>query len=306
MPMELWVGIGLIFVALALVGGTLGMLVLQRSSPEQKRLRAVVATAGSGPSLILEPERLQEGFDPKLQRLSKALPRSAKDMTRLRRRLAAAGYYSGQAAITYSFAELCLPFVLGGLVLLLLGFGGDGLLLGAIFAVLGYLLPGLWLQRATSQRKKAITNGLPDALDLFIVCMEAGSSLDQAIVKASDELDISHPPVAQELRFVTTEIRAGKPRIEALNNFAKRTGVDDVRSLVAMLVQTDKFGTSIAQALRIHGKNARIKRRQRAEERAGKIGVKLVFPLAFCLFPGVYLVCIGPVVVVIYRHLLSS
>jgi tight adherence protein C len=304
MPMELWVGVGLIFVALALVGATLGMLVLQRSSPEQKRLRAVAA-AGSGSGLIMQTERLAEGFDPKLQKLSKALPRSAKDMTRLRRRLAAAGHYSGEAAIAFSLAELALPFVLGGLVLFLVG-GGDGLILGGIAAVLGYLLPGFWLARATTKRKKAIQNGLPDALDLFIVCMEAGSSLDQAIVKASEELEISHPPLAQELRLLTTEIRVGKSRMEAMTNLAKRTGVDDVRSLVAMLVQTDKFGTSIAQALRTHAKNARIKRRQRAEERAGKIGVKLVFPLVFCLFPGVYLVCIGPVVVTIYRNLILT
>ena len=150
---------------------------------------------------------------------------------------------------------------------------------------------------------KAIENGLPDALDLIIVCIEAGSSLDQAIVKASDELEITHRPLAHEMRMITTEIRAGKPRLEAFTNFAQRTKVPDVRSLVTMLTQTDRFGTSVSQALRIHAETSRTKRRQRAEERAAKIGVKLVFPLVLCIFPAVYVVCIGSAVVAIYRGL---
>jgi tight adherence protein C len=303
MPVELLVGIGVLFVAVALACGTGVMLLLQRTSPEQRRLRAVAGAPVVGSNLVLEPETLTNTLDPTLQKLSKALPKSPKDMGRLRRHLAGAGYYHAKTAVIYSFAELSLPFVFWGLVILLLGWG-DGWILALLAGVFGYLLPGLWLSRRTTQRRKAIQNGLPDALDLFIVCMEAGSSLDQAIVKASDELDISHPDLARELRFVTTEIRAGKPRMDALKNLANRTGVDDVRSLVSMLVQTDKFGTSIGQALRTHASNSRIKRRQLAEERAGKIGVKLVFPLVLCLFPGVYVVCIGPVVVLIYRAVL--
>ena len=303
MPVELLIGIGVLFVAVALACGTGVMLVLQRTSPEQKRPRAVAAAPAPASSLVFEPSGLSEAVDPTLQKLSRALPKSPKDMTRLRRHLAGAGYYDAKTAVIYSFAELLLPLVFWGIVILGLGWG-DGWILALLAGILGYLLPGLWLSRRTTQRKKAIRNGLPDALDLFIVCMEAGSSLDQAVVKASDELDISHPDLARELRFVTTEIRAGKPRMEALKNLAKRTGVDDVRSLVSMLVQTDKFGTSIAQALRTHAGNSRVKRRQEAEERAGKIGVKLVFPLVLCLFPGVYIVCLGPVFVAIYRSLL--
>ena len=304
MPVELLVGIAVLFVAVALVCGTGIMLVLQRTSPEQRRLRAVAAApSGGGSTLVFEPTGLSESVDPTLQKLSKALPKSPKDMSRLRRHLAGAGYYDARTAVVYSFAELALPFVFWGAIIFLLGWT-DGWLLALLGAIFGYLLPGLWLSRRTTQRKKTIQNGLPDALDLFIVCMEAGSSLDQAIVKASDELDVSHPELAHELRFVTTEIRAGKPRIEALKNLAKRTGVDDVRSLVSMLIQTDKFGTSVAMALRTHASNSRVKRRQLAEERAGKIGVKLVFPLVLCLFPGVYVVCIGPVVVAIYRAIL--
>jgi tight adherence protein C len=303
MPFELLVGISVLFVAVALACGAGVMLLLQRTSPEQRRLRAVAAAPAVGPSLVFEPTGLSEAVDPTLQKLSKALPKSPREMSRLRRHLAAAGYYDARTAVIYSFAELALPFIFWGMVILLLGWG-DGWILALLAGVFGYLLPGLWLSRRTTQRRKLIQNGLPDALDLFIVCMEAGSGLDQAIVKASDELDVSHPDLATELRFVTTEIRAGKPRMEALKNLAQRTGVDDVRSLVAMLVQTDKFGTSVAQALRTHASNSRVKRRQLAEERAAKIGVKLVFPLVLLLFPGVYIVCIGPVVVAIYRSFL--
>src|SRR5262249_55626902 len=136
---------------------------------------------------------------------------------------------------------------------------------------------------------------------LFIVCLEAGSSLDQAIVKASDELHLSHPALAQEFTMMTTEIRAGKPRLEAFRNFSERTGVDDVRARVAMLIQTDRFGTSVAQTLRAHADTARTRRRQRAEERAEKVGVKLVFPLVFCLFPGFFVVTVGPAVIQFVR-----
>ena len=301
MAPELLVPVVGVFLALSLVFGAVVMLVLQRTSIEQKRLRAV--SAGGGPGLVLEQTQLVEELDPRLQKLSKALPRSPKDMVRLRRHLAGAGYYSFTAAVVYSLAELVLPILLGGGLLWWLGWA-EGWLFAGLAAILGYLFPGLWLQRKTTLRRKAIQNGLPDALDLFIVCMEAGSGLDQAIMKASDELEISHPELTNELRFVTTEIRAGKPRLEAFKNLARRTGVDDVRTLVALLIQTDRFGTSVAQALRTHASQARTKRRQMAEERARKIGVKLVFPLVLCLFPGVYVVCIGPAVVAIYRALL--
>ena len=166
---------------------------------------------------------------------------------------------------------------------------------------MGYLLPGMLLARKIELRKREIREGLPDALDLFIVCVEAGSGLDQAIVKASDELGLTYPALAYELRLVTTEIRAGKPRVEAFRNFAARTKVDDVQSLVALLVQTDKFGTSVAQALRTHADTSRTKRRQAAEERAGKLGVKLVFPLVLFLFPALYIVILGPAVITFVR-----
>ena len=138
-------------------------------------------------------------------------------------------------------------------------------------ALVGFYLPGIWLGRKIAARRSELARALPDALDLLIVCIEAGLALDQALLKVSEELALSHPALAEELQTVTNEVRAGKPRIEAFRNFADRTRVDEVRALVAMLVQTDRFGTSIAQALRIHAETARTTRRQHAEERAAKL-----------------------------------
>jgi tight adherence protein C len=201
-----------------------------------------------------------------------------------------------RAAAIFAAAEIVIPIVAATAVYVTAS-PTRRLVLAVLAAVLGYLLPGFWLSQRTAKRQKQITNGLPDALDLMVVCVEAGSGIDQAIMKTSDELVISYPALAEEMRLIGTEMRAGKPRLEAFKNFAARTKVDEVRALVAMLVQTDRFGTSIAQALRTHAETSRVKRRQRAEERAAKIGVKLVFPLVFCLFPALYVAILGPAVV---------
>jgi len=298
MSLALLLSIVAVFACVALVSGLAATRILERATPEQRRLRTVGVPQATG--LVLEPTQLTEVPDPFLQKLSKAMPRSPKDMSRLRRRLIRAGYYDIKTTILFAASEFVCPVIFALGPITLLGWG-DGWILSILAGIFGYLTPGLWLQRKTNQRQKMIHNGLPDALDLFIVCMEAGSSLDQAIVKASDELEISHPALAEELRIITTEIRAGKQRLEAFKNFANRTGIEDVRSLVAMLVQTDRFGTSVSQSLRTHSSTSRTRRRQEAEERAGKIGVKLVFPLVLCLFPAVYVVCMGPVVIRIYR-----
>lgn len=297
MPMMLALSLAAVFVCVALASGLAVSRVLSFSTTGRQRLKDMTAVVSSD---LLREETLVEVPNPALHRLSRALPKSPKEMGRLRRRLAAAGYYDLTAAIYFSAVRFAAPVVAAGLAVLFFGLS-DGWMVTVCGATLGYLLPDLWLNRKTRARATAIENGLPDALDLIIVCIEAGSSLDQAIVKASDELEISHPPLAHEMRMITTEIRAGKPRLEAFTNFAKRTKVPDVRSLVTMLTQTDRFGTSVSQALRIHADTARTKRRQRAEERAAKIGVKLVFPLVLCIFPAVYVVCIGSAVVAIYR-----
>jgi tight adherence protein C len=303
MPTAALIAVSGVFVMVALVAGSTALWWMERSAPEHQRLRALVSNARSG---LVRRTRgpLTEGPDETLSRLTRLVPRSPKDMSRLQRRLARAGYPQFKSAVYYSIVQLALPAVLGLATLLVFGLGSW--LYALLAAALGYVLPGFYIGRKITLRQKAIRNGLPDALDLLTVCVEAGSGLDQAIVKASEELQIAHPALAVELRIITTEVRAGKSRMEAFKNFAKRTGVDDVRTLVAMLVQTDRFGTSVAQALRTHAETSRTRRRQEAEERAAKVSVKLVFPLAFCLFPALYAVCFGPVVVQIYRGLLST
>jgi tight adherence protein C len=156
------------------------------------------------------------------------------------------------------------------------------------------VLAGVVLARLAKRRQHRIRLSLPDALDLLVVSVEAGLGLDQALQRVGDELAFAHPELAEDLRMINLELRAGKPRVEALHNLADRTGVDDVASLVAVLVQTDKFGTSVAQSLRVQSEVLRTKRRQRAEEAAAKTGVKMVFPLVFCIFPAIWVVTIGP------------
>jgi tight adherence protein C len=264
---------------------------LTASTPEQQQIRRLSRRRVD----VLAELQLTDATSPWVKRFQQVVPKSPKELSKLRRRLALAGYRSTKAAALYAASETLLPFIVGGGVLLSVGLSRWYLAL--LGAMLGFVAPSVWLGRQTALRQKQIRNGLPDALDLMIVCIEAGSSIDQAIIKASDELDITHPALAEEMRLIATEMRAGKPRLEAFKNFAARTKVDEVRSLVAMLIQTDRFGTSIAQALRTHAEVSRTKRRQAAEERAAKIGVKLVFPLVFCLFPSLYVAILGPAVI---------
>lgn len=294
MSFELILAVVTVFAAVSLVAYAIGTTVLARTSPEQRRLRSIGATAASG--VVLEGSLLADNISPRLRRLSRLVPKSPKDMSLLRRRLTAAGYGSMTSVILFSAARIAVPAAIALVAVSVMGLR-RGLLVAVLGAGVGFLMPDFWVSRATKQRQKLIRNGLPDALDLLIVCLEAGSSIDQAILKASEELEVAHPVLAAELKLVTTETRAGKPRLEALKNFAERTRVEDVRSLVTMLVQTERFGTSLSQALRTHAETSRTKRRQRAEERAQKVGVKMVFPLVFFLFPALYIVILGPAVV---------
>jgi tight adherence protein C len=302
MTPDVLIAVGGVFIAVALAMAGMTSWWLSWNAPEQRRLRTLQTPKTSGLQISRD---LAEPLDPVLAKLSKLMPKSPKDTSRLQRRLTQAGFPQASSVVYYSIAELVLPVVLGLTVLAVLGVASGWLLAGFV-AVLGYVAPSFYVGRRTTLRQKAIRNGLPDALDLLTLCTEAGSGLDQALAKTSEELFTAHPVLADELRMITTEIRAGKPRMEAFKNFASRTGVDDVRSLVAMLLQTDRFGTSVADALRIQSDTSRTKRRQFAEERAGKVGVKLVFPLVLCLFPALYVVCFGPVVVSIYRAFVQN
>ena len=290
------IALGALFVSVAAAAAYVALEALHRLAPARQRLHR-----GAGESVLARNLPLAVGeLDPRLARATRFLPRSPKEMSRLQRRMARAGYRGAAAPVLYTVCELGLPPILLLSSVYSLGMT-PGLVTGALAAIVGYLVPGLWLGRQTEKRKKLITNGLPDALDLLVVCAEAGMGLDQGIAKAAQELAVSHPPLADELGIIMTEIRAGKPRIDAFKHFAARTKVDEVRQLVSMLVQTDRFGTSIAQSLRIQADVSRTRRRQRAEERAQKLGVKLVFPLVFFLFPAMFVVTLGPAAIKLVR-----
>ena len=291
MALDLLVTLVAGFLAVALLAGYGDVQhSVRRSSPERRRLRQL-ATAGGPARAWTTRSPWSIDVDPRFKSLP-GIPKSPKEMGRLRRRLAMAGYTSPTAVVLYALANLVSPVCSDSSPWPRSVSAADG-------SSRCSRLRWVTSCRECSSRGRSsgasgrFVNGLPDALDLFIVCVEAGSGLDQAIVKASDELGSRYPALAYELRLITTEIRAGKPRVEAFKNFAARTKVDDVQSLVALLVQTDKFGTSMAQALRTHADTSRTKRRQRAEERAGKVGVKLVFPLVLFLFPALYIVILG-------------
>ena len=231
-----------------------------------------------------------------LKKLGKAIPRSPSEMGKLQQRLVTAGYRNNEAVAVF------LGIRIGAALLLFFLFATPVLFTPNVFLALaacgiGWVAPGMLLARMAKRRQHRIRLGLPDALDLLVVSVEAGLGLDQAIQRVADELAFAHPDLAEEMRLINLELRAGKARSEALRNFGDRTQVDDVISLVAMLVQTDKFGTSVAQSLRVHSETSRTKRRQRAEEAAAKTGVKMVFPLVFCIFPAIWVVTIGSAVI---------
>jgi tight adherence protein C len=283
-----------VFASVALLTGAAASAVITRTAAGRRRLFALhmppqeVAVAGGGV--------LSEAPSPQARKLATYVPKSPKEMSRLQRRLAEAGYHGFTPVLVYAFSELALAALGFVAVASALGLRQGALFAGAA-AVMGYMMPGFMVARRIRQRKKQIENGLPDALDLLIVSLEAGLAIDQALLKAAEELEIAYPALSQELHLINIETCAGKPRLEALKNFAKRTKVDDVRALVAMLVQTDRFGTSVAQALRTHAEVARVKRRQRAEEKAAKLSVKLIFPLVFCLLPAFFVISVGPAII---------
>jgi tight adherence protein C len=228
-----------------------------------------------------------------LKRVGNKVPRSASEMGKVRLRLVQAGYRGDEALPMFYGIRIALALMAFGLFATPLLFRPN-VMMGLGGSLLGYVLPGMALARMARRRQHKMQLGLPDALDLLVVSVEAGLGLDQALLRVGEELATAHPDLSDELRLVTLELRAGKGRSEAMRNLADRTGLEDVASLVTMLVQTDKFGTSVAQSLRVHSDVLRVKRRQRAEEAAAKTGVKMVFPLVFCIFPSIWVVTIGP------------
>ena len=228
-----------------------------------------------------------------VKRVGEKAPQSAKEMGSLRLRLVQAGYRRPEALTMFFGVRVLFSLTLFGLFSTSL-IARPNLVLALGGLALGYLLPGMVLARLAKRRAHRIRLSLADALDLLVVSVEAGLGLDQAMSRVGSELAFAYPDLSDELKLINLELRAGKPRSEALRNMADRSGVDDLGSLMTMLIQTDKFGTSVAQSLRVYSETLRTKRRQRAEEAAAKTCVKMVFPLVICIFPSIWIVTIGP------------
>jgi tight adherence protein C len=249
-------------------------------------------------------ERQKERVRDTLANVGKMLPvPSTATATRTQLLMLRAGYRSAEALLAMRGVKLIFPIAtLAGVY-----FSGlyriNAFLLPLIAFALGYLLPDMWLTWRVSVRQRQLRRALPDALDLLVICVEAGLGLDQAIMKVSQDMKIAHPELSEELQFVNLEMRVGKTRIDALRELARRTGLDDIKSLVGMLIQTERFGTSIAQSLRIYSDDMRLKRRQRAEEMSAKTSVKMVPPLVFFIFPALMVVILGPAIITLIHQL---
>jgi tight adherence protein C len=273
----------------ALVGGAALLLMPRRQALIDRRLEELMGDRdGAEPS----KPRLQSLVNV-FKRVGEKAPKSPKEMGQLRLRLVQAGYRRDEALTIFFGIRVFFALGLFGLFSTSILTRPNTLVaLGGL--AIGYILPGMILARLAKRRAHRIRLSLADMLDLLVVSVEAGLGLDQALTRVGNELAFAYPELADELRLINLELRAGKPRPEALRNLADRTGVDDLSSLVTMLIQTDKFGTSVAQSLRVYSETLRTKRRQRAEEAAAKTGVKMVFPLVLCIFPAIWIVTIGP------------
>jgi tight adherence protein C len=250
----------------------LGELTLSRDEEQKPRFQSLIAM---------------------FKRVGEKAPRSPKELGSLRLRLVQAGFRRDEALTIFFGMRVAFALILFSIFATGV-FARPNLTMALGALGLGYILPGMVLARMAKRRAHRIRLSLADMLDLLVVSVEAGLGLDAALQRVGQELAFAYPELADELRLINLELRAGKPRSEALRNLADRTGVDDLSSLVTMLIQTDKFGTSVAQSLRVYSETLRTKRRQRAEEAAAKTGVKMVFPLVTCIFPAIWVITIGP------------
>jgi len=272
----------------------------QRLSNEQAQMQSDSAAGGSG-----------EGVVPILQKISTAaaqpfMPTSREKQSSLRRNLGYAGIYSPGAIKLVTGAKVICLFLglVGGYALGLLM---DNMMMGIpLGGLIGYFLPRFWVARSIKKNQRGLTNGLPDALDLMVVCVEAGLTVDAAMQRVGQELGIAHPQLSRELGIAHMETRVGLSRQEAMKNLGVRTGNAALQSLAAMLIQADRFGTSIANALRIHAESLRTKRQHAAEEMAAKASVKMSFPLVLFIFPSTFIVLAGPTVIGLMKSALFT
>jgi tight adherence protein C len=286
-------------ISLAMLGAY-WLLYRPQSAATERLKRLGEKTAGPVASAVsLDDGRANPDLAQRLASpVNRLLPPSAAEAKKLQQQLMQAGFRSPGAAVTYRAIQV---FTLAGLPALvalgsaLMARPLQSAVLYILFAfVIGFFLPRYALRRMIRSRQQLVRWGLADALDLMVISIEAGLGLNAAMMKVSSELKEVHPDISDEFELANLEIRVGRDRDEALRNLADRTGVDDLRSLVAMLIQTDKFGTSIAKAIRAFSDSLRTKRRQRAEQAAQKAAVKLLFPLACFLFPTLFIAILGP------------
>lgn len=292
----------IVFVSVVLVVFAFGAAAVTPTSVLGARLRAL----GGQPAVVQEKPgvKVRDRIEQALNPLSKAIPLSPSDVSRTRKWLIQAGRRDPRHVSYYFGSRLFLAFL--GLTGVIAFSGFDSLALLVCVPAFGFFIPRFILKRMIKERQRRIRIGLPDALDLTVICVEAGLALDQAVMRVGKDLQYAHPELSDEFHLVTLEMRAGKPRAEALRNLVDRTGVDDLRALVGTLIQTDRFGTSIAQALRVHSDSLRTARRQRAEEQAAKTTIKMVPPLViFILLPFLF-VTIGPALIQAYRSLVTK
>ena len=292
-----------IFILVALVISTVGMRMWVQPKEAIERVTGVSMEmhdiAPKHPSLV---------FHELVQKLGNILPASPKDVSVIHRRLIKAGMRGPNALkIFYGSKVFCGAVVPIAMSLAVAGSAAEPT--NKFVAVLvsvaaGFFGPNEYVSIMMKRRQKEIQRGLANSLDLLVVCVESGLGLDQAILQVSKELENAHPEICEEFMLVNLELKAGKRRAEALRNLAERTSVDDLKKLVAVLIQADRFGTGVAQSLRAHADYMRVQARQIAEEKAAKLGVKLIFPIFFCILPTLFIVTVGPIAVKIVRELL--
>ena len=292
-----------LFFLLALTLSLVGLKLWVR--PKEAIDRVTGATLAPQEDAPVHPSLM---FQDMVKRLGNILPASPKDVGIIQRRLIRAGIRSANALKIFYGSKVLLGVTLPVLAAIAVA-GSPSTPSNKVMTVLaagvaGFFGPNEYVKRRAKRRQKHIRRGLPNALDLLVVCVESGLGLDQAIMQVSKELEHAHPEISEEYGLVNLELKAGKRRMDALRNLADRTAVDDLRKLVAVLIQADRFGTGVAQSLRAHSDYMRVQARQVAEEKAAKLGVKLVFPIFFCILPSLFVVTVGPVMVRIYRDLL--
>lgn len=288
-----------LFIFLLIASG--GLILFYREAMIQ-RISAVITPRAKQGNLRETIELTGATLGQVVGRFERVLPKSTAEVSVVQQRLIRAGYRSDSAVRLFYGAKVVVPLILCVLAFVT-GVGKYSPFFTYLIALgLGFLAPDFWLGNRISARQARIRRGLPDVLDLLVICIEAGLSLDQSVARTAEELTMAQPAICDELDLVVLEQRAGLPRADAWRHFAERTNVDSVRNLVSVLVQSEKFGTSIAKTLRVHSDTLRTQRRQQVEEQAAKTTVKLVFPLVLFIFPSLFLVTLGPAAITVMEN----